>query len=91
MVLNWLDIFIAGWMATWIIAQFTVFFPSMLVLRHNDSEHNSLAWWPLTWVIFGIGSFIAVPIFLPIVLIDRYRRKFISAYVSSLLESDNER
>ncbi|NDG52680.1 MAG: hypothetical protein EBY39_06610 [Flavobacteriia bacterium] len=91
MVLNWLDIFIAGWMATWIIAQFTVFIPSMLVLKHNDSEHNSLSWWPLTWVIFGIGSLIAVPVFLPIVLIDRYRRKFISAYVSSLLEVDNER
>ena len=88
MVLNWLDIFIAGWMATWIIAQFTVFLPSMLVLKHNDSAHNSLSWWPLTWVIFGIGSFIAVPIFLPIVLIDRYRRKFISAYVGSLLEMD---
>jgi hypothetical protein len=51
-----------------------------------EPANITLRWWPAAWLIFGIGSFITVPLIIFPVLSDKYRDIFVRGYVRSLLE-----
>jgi hypothetical protein len=51
-----------------------------------DNSNPSYRWWPAAWVIFGIGSFITVPVMLIPCLNDNYRDIFVKGYVNNLLK-----
>jgi len=80
------DIIAAMWLGTWFIAQYRIFIPSMLILGKMDADAISYRWWPIVWIIFGVGSFITIPILLFPVLSDSYRDTFVRGYVGSLLK-----
>ncbi len=80
------SVIIAMWLTTWVMIQWRVFIPSFLILGKMDSNNPSYRWWPAAWVVFGIGSFITVPIMLLPCLSDRYRDIFVKGYVNSLMK-----
>jgi len=80
------SVILAMWITTWLMVQFRVFYPSMLILGKMDSSNPSYRWWPAAWIVFGIGSFITVPIMLLPCLNDRYRDIFVKGYVNNLLK-----
>jgi len=80
------NIVAAAWLGTWLIAQYRIFIPSMLILREFEPTNISYRWWPIVWIIFGVGSFITIPILLLPVLSDSYRDTFVRGYVNSLLK-----
>tara|TARA_B100000287_G_scaffold135754_1_gene127728 strand:+ start:904 stop:1170 length:267 start_codon:yes stop_codon:yes gene_type:complete len=77
---------LAAWLATWVIAQWKLFIPSMLILREADPTNVCIRWWPATWIIFAIGTLLLAPIFLLPILSDRYRDIFVKSYVNSLIK-----
>ena len=77
---------LAAWLATWVIAQWKLFIPSMLILREADPTNICLRWWPATWIIFGIGSLIMVPVLILPTLVDKYRDIFVKSYVNNLIK-----
>ena len=80
------NILAAAWLGTWLIAQYRIFIPSMLILREFEPTNICYRWWPAVWIIFGVGSFITIPILLLPVLSDTYRDTFVKGYVNSLLK-----
>ena len=80
------SLILAVWVTTWLMVQFRVFYPIMLILGKMDSSNPSYRWWPAAWIIFGIGSFITVPLMLLPCLNDRYRDIFVKGYVNNLLK-----
>ena len=80
------NILLAAWTATWLITQWRVFLPSMMLLRELDNSNPSIRWWPATWTLFGILSAITVPIMLIPVLSDKYRDIFVKGYVNNLMK-----
>ena len=80
------SLILAVWVTTWLMVQCRVFYPSMLILGKMDSSNPSYRWWPAAWIIFGIGSFITVPLMLLPCLNDRYRDIFVKGYVNNLLK-----
>lgn len=80
------NILLAAWTATWLITQWRVFLPSMMLLREMDNSNPAFRWWPATWTLFGILSAITVPIMLIPVLSDKYRDIFIKGYVNNLMK-----
>lgn len=79
-------VLLAMWITTWAMVQYRIFIPSFLILGKMDSSNISYRWWPAAWVIFGIGSFITVPVMILPCLNDRYRDTFVKGYVNSLLK-----
>lgn len=86
MELTSLNIAIAFWGSTWLMAQLMVFIPSMTLLGMLDKDHLSYRYWFFTWLIFGVGSFIFAPVFVLVILSDKYKEVFINSYVKSLME-----
>lgn len=80
------NIIVAMWLTTWAMAQYRIFYPSMMILGRLDSSNPSYRWWPAAWIIFGIGSFITVPIILFPCLNDKYRDIFVKGYVNNLMK-----
>ena len=76
----------AAWLATWAITQWRMFIPAMLILRELDPQNVCLRWWPATWIIFGMGSLLFVPVLILPTLVDRYRDIFVKSYVNSLIK-----
>ena len=75
----------ALWSTTWLLAQWRIFYPSLMILHEMEPTNITIRWWPAAWIIFGIGSFIFVPVLLFPVIIDKYRDAFVENYVRSLL------
>jgi len=63
-----------------------VFMPSIIILGKMDNSNPSYRWWPAAWLIFGIGSFMTVPVMLLPCLNDEYRDIFVKGYVNNLLK-----
>ena len=80
------SLLIAAWLTTWVMIQFRVFIPSMLILGKMDSSNPSYRWWPMAWIIFGIGSMITTPFLIIPALSDKYRDVFVKGYVNSLMK-----
>ena len=80
------NILFAMWVTTWLIAQWRIFYPTLEILQAMEPSNITLRWWPFAWLIFGVGSFITVPIIILPVLSDKYRDTFVRGYVRSLLE-----
>jgi len=80
------SIIIAAWLSTWLLTQWRVFLPSMMLLREVDISNPSYRFWPATWVLFGIMSAITAPVMLIPVLSDKYRDIFVKGYVNNLLK-----
>jgi hypothetical protein len=80
------NIVVAMWVTTWLIAQYRIFYRTIDILGRMEPANITLRWWPAAWLIFGIGSFITVPLIIFPVLSDKYRDIFVRGYVRSLLE-----
>ena len=80
------NIIIAVWLTTWAMVQIRVFMPSMIILGKMDNSNPSYRWWPFAWILFGIMSFITVPVMLFPCLSDKYRDIFVKVYVNNLLK-----
>ena len=80
------SLLVAMWLTTWVMIQWRVFIPSMLILGKMDNSNASYRWWPATWIIFGLGSFITIPIMILPALSDGYRDIFVKGYVNSLFK-----
>jgi hypothetical protein len=80
------NILFAMWVTTWLIAQWRIFYPTLGILQAMEPDNITLRWWPAAWLLFGVGSFITVPVIILPVLSDKYRDIFVRGYVRSLLE-----
>ncbi len=80
------SIILAAWLSTWLLTQWRVFLPSIMLLREIDISNPSYRFWPATWVLFGILSLVSVPVMLIPVLSDKYRDIFVKSYVNNLLK-----
>ena len=80
------NIIFAVWLTTWVMVQWRVFMPSIIILGKMDNRNPSYRWWPAAWLIFGIGSFMTVPVMLLPCLNDEYRDIFVKGYVNNLLK-----
>ena len=80
------EVFLAFWLTTWVMTQYRVFYPSMMILGEMDNTAMTYRWWPFVWVIFAIGSFITVPILIFTCFSDRQRDIFVRGYVTNLLK-----
>ena len=84
------NLLLAAWLSTWLICQWRVFIPSMLILGKMDRNHISYRYWPVTWLIFAVLSFITTPIMLFTVFSDYYRDRFVKIYVNSIIHINSE-
>jgi|TARA_B100000214_G_C23971068_1_gene630172 TRAP-type mannitol/chloroaromatic compound transport system permease small subunit len=86
MELTLLKIIAAAWLSTWLVVQFRIFVPSIMTLNRYAEGHNSVKWWPITWLIFGVGTLITAPLLITTVLWDDHRDLFVRTYVMNLVE-----
>ncbi len=81
---------LAFWVAGWIMIIWQIFLPSMRIVRDFHPDHPVYRWKWLTFLIFGTGAFICVPILMLPALVESYRKRFIYNYVRNLIKDETE-
>lgn len=71
-----------------VLAYFEVMRPSMLRL-YNEAPNNSLSKSPITtYVLWFLGVAILIPVFVPILLSDGLKAKFIEEFINAIKSYD---
>ena len=84
MELNYIDLFIAFWFATVMMAVVRLWWPALTVLKLVKPDTVIVKWWFVSGILFVLMSCIVAPLLLPAVLHEKYRFRFVASYIEAV-------
>lgn len=80
---------VSFWVSTWVLAIFRTWTRVSWALQAKDPKHKMLEQPVLHWIVYCICINFVLPVVgIPLVFLDSYRDKWVTAYVNALRNSE---
>ena len=86
MELNYINVLLAFWIVTVIMAVWRLWWPATQILQLIKPNAIVVKWWFASAVIFSIMALVMAPVLLPSILSEKHRFRFVSSYVGAINE-----